>query len=358
MLKLFLAPFAVIYGAVIYIRNLLFDIGILPSQSFSAPIVCIGNLTVGGTGKTPHTEYLIKLLSQDYQVATLSRGYKRKSKGFILANCNSTSLDIGDEPLQMSLKFSEVTVAVDEKRVRGISQLLACKPNTEIILLDDAFQHRYVKPGLSVLLTSHNNLIYKDFFLPFGSLRDSFAQRKRANIIIITKCPNDLTLTEQNSIIQRLKVKDYQSVFFTTYTYGDIKSIFTDDTLVPSSSNQLPVMAMAGIADPKPFFSQLQNKYNVCERIEFPDHFNFTEKKIRTIFEKFSKAKGNPIAIVTTEKDAARVRGIKNLPKEIKDIFFYIPIEVEFLNGKAKDFNDKIHEYVRKGKRNNGIHQR
>ncbi|MDD3567256.1 MAG: tetraacyldisaccharide 4'-kinase, partial [Bacteroidales bacterium] len=221
IIRIILSPLALLYGTAIYLRNFLFDVNVLKSKSFNRAVICIGNLTVGGTGKTPHTEYLINLLKDDLNVATLSRGYKRKTKGFLMASSSSTASDIGDEPMQIRTKFSGITVAVDEQRVRGIETLLQQKPSTDVILLDDAFQHRYVRPGFSILLTDYNNLIYKDYFLPTGTLRDSFSQRKRANVVIVTKCPRDLSDGEQQKIIGKLKLQSHQQVYFTSYTYGD-----------------------------------------------------------------------------------------------------------------------------------------
>jgi tetraacyldisaccharide 4'-kinase len=354
ILRILLIPITLLYGAAIYVRNFLFDIGIKKSTSFSRAVICIGNLTVGGTGKTPHTEHLINLLKDDFNVATLSRGYKRKTKGFILASSSSTASDIGDEPMQMLTKFPGISVAVDEQRVRGVETLLQQKPNTNVILLDDAFQHRYVKPGFSILLTDYNNLIYKDFFLPTGTLRDSFAQRKRASLVLVTKCPANLHSNEQLKIIKKLKLKPNQQVFFTTYRYGSLKPIFESGT---KPGKPITVTALAGIANPKPFFRHLKANYSIINTIQLPDHYRFTEKKIRAIFESFSSLRKDTTHIViTTEKDAARIKEFINLPDAIKSAFFYIPIEVEFLDDKENEYNSKILKYVGKSKRNNSLH--
>jgi tetraacyldisaccharide 4'-kinase len=356
MFKFLLAPFALLYGIVVYIRNFLFDVGVLKSATFTIPTICVGNLTVGGTGKTPHIEYLAKLLEKDFRVATLSRGYKRKTKGFYIANANSTATEIGDEPMQIHSKFPNITVAVDEVRARGIDNLLASKPAIDVILLDDAFQHRWVKPGRSILLTDYSNLITKDYLLPVGLLRDSLLQKRRADTIIVTKCPPTLSSEEQNKILHELKLCPTQRLYFTKLTYGYIKPVFPDTKPIAEPLAQVGVLALAGIANPTPFFSHLETRYTLVNRMQLPDHYNFSENKIRAIFERFSRMDGNPRLIVTTEKDAARLKEFVNLPMELKKVFFYIPIEVEFLNEMSNDFNEKIIDYVRENKGNNSIY--
>ena len=356
MIRLFLAPFSLLYGIAIYIRNFMFDIGLIKSKSYSNAIICVGNLTVGGTGKTPHIEYIIKLLSPHFKVAMLSRGYKRKTSGFLLANSNDSATDIGDEPLQIFNKFPDITVAVDEKRVNGINQLLSTKPNLSVILLDDAFQHRHLKPGLSILLTDYNNPIYNDYFLPMGKLRDSFKERVRAQIVIVTKCPKNLSSIEQGKVIKSLKLKENQPVYFSTFTYQQPKPVFEDTEFHPDSLKMANCIALAGIANPKPFFNYVKNWFTVNSCITLPDHYQFTEKKIKAIFEKKSNNKGNPEFIITTEKDATRLQDFNQLPNSIKKALLFIPIEVEFLNDKGNEFNHKIIQYVKESTRNNGIY--
>lgn len=358
MLKFALAPFSFLYGIAIYTRNWLFDLGILKSQSFSTPTICVGNLNLGGTGKTPHTEYLIRLLKDDFRIATLSRGYKRKTKGFVMASSSCNALDIGDEPMQIHTKFPGIAVTVDEKRVRGIQNLLQIQPNIDAILLDDAFQHRHLKPGLSILLTDYHNPVYNDYLLPMGTLRDSIRQKRRANIIIVTKCPTILPKAEQEGIRKKIKPSKSQSIYFTSLRYGDLKPVFEGTNINLDHSKKTKLMAIAGIAKPKLFFEHLDREHIVCERIQFPDHYHFTEKKIKAIFEQFSELDDKPEIIVTTEKDAARLIQFRNLPHELKRLFYYIPIEVEFLNNQTNDFNNKLNEYVRKSSRNNGLHSK
>ncbi|MEW5676228.1 tetraacyldisaccharide 4'-kinase [Flavobacterium enshiense] len=331
-LRKLLFPFAVLYGFVTSVRNFLYDTGKLKSQEFDLPIIAVGNLSVGGTGKTPQIEYLIRLLSDSYRVATLSRGYKRKSKGFILADENSNAQILGDEPYQFFQKFPQIQVAVDANRVNGITQLLAQKNKPEVILLDDAFQHRKVKAGFYILLTAYDDLYCDDLILPAGNLRESRAGVERANVVIVTKCPPQLTITQQNEIKTRLKLHANQQLFFTFIAY---------DSHLYSAEKQIPVTEMsdvaklllAGIAKPESFFAYLQAAQNTT--MVFPDHHDFTQQDIEII-----KEKANTRCIVTTEKDYVRLSG--KLPKEQ---LFYLPIKTTFLNDK-NDFDKTILDYV------------
>lgn len=329
-----LFPFAVLYGFITAIRNFLFDKGILKSVVFDVPVIAVGNLSVGGTGKTPQIEYLIRLLSDHYKIATLSRGYKRKSKGFVLADATSNAEILGDEPYQFYQKFPNIQVAVDANRVNGITQLLSKKNAPEIILLDDAFQHRKVKAGFYILLTAYNDLYCDDLILPAGNLRESRSGAERADVIVVTKCPPELTLQQQDKIKSRLKSKSNQQVFFTFIEY---------DSQVYSEVKQLSLaeiktvdkLLLAGIAKPKPFFAYLQAAKSGT--MVFSDHHDFTPQDIEIIKE---KAKDN--IIITTEKDFVRLKG--KLPKEQ---LFYLPIKSSFVNNKA-DFDKTIMNYVGK----------
>ncbi|MFV8347338.1 tetraacyldisaccharide 4'-kinase [Flavobacterium sp. ZB4P13] len=338
LLRKILFPFAILYGLITSIRNFLFDKGILKSYSFDLPIIAVGNLSVGGTGKTPQIEYLIRLLSDKYKIATLSRGYKRQSKGFILAEASSNAVLLGDEPFQFYKKFAAIQVAVDADRKNGIEQLLSQQEKPEVILLDDAFQHRKVKAGFYILLTSYGDLYSDDFMLPTGNLRESRSGAARANVIIVTKCPFNLSLDEQNEIKNRLKVSENQELYFTFIAYEDF--IYAESRKINVNEIQsASKLLVAGIAKPEPFFAYLQDTNDVC--LSFPDHHNFTDKDILEIK---NLAQNN--IIITTEKDYVRLKG--SLPSEQ---LFYLPIQSSFVSG-SENFDKIIIDYVGKSTRN------
>ncbi|WP_338377844.1 tetraacyldisaccharide 4'-kinase [uncultured Flavobacterium sp.] len=331
-----LFPVALIYWLVTFIRNFLYDVGIFKSESFDIPIIAVGNLSVGGTGKSPQIEYLIRLLSDQYQVATLSRGYKRSTTGFVLADENANAKTLGDEPFQFYSKYPKTIVAVDENRVEGIEILLDLHNKPNVILLDDAFQHRKVKAGCYVLLTAYDDLFCDDFILPFGNLREPSFGKNRADMIIVTKCPNDIDELAQQKIKEKLNVS--QPVYFTTIAYDE--NVYNESgKLSVNKIKEEEKVVVAGIAKPKPFFDFLEA--NSSETLVFSDHHNFEEKDIETIL---NKAKNNKI--ITTEKDYVRLKGL--LPK---DKLYYLPIQSQFINSGA-DFDKKIVDYVGKSSRN------
>ena len=319
-----LLPLSWLYGLVVGIRNLMFDYGVLKSKKFPLPVICVGNLTVGGTGKTPHTEYLIRLLAKQYQVAVLSRGYKRESKGYVLATKQTKMTDIGDEPFQMKQKFPKIHMAVDKNRCHGIEQLMKSnlRPPTAVVILDDAFQHRYVKAGLNILLMDYHRLVYFDKLLPAGRLREPQSGIRRADIVIITKCPHYVTPMERRGIERTLALQNWQDLFFTTYRYPDTLEGLGDNPLL-----------VTGIASPQQMVYDLQKLLPKFDVMSFPDHHNFTHRDIEKIRQ---QAAGR--AIITTEKDATRMHGIPNL--------HVIPIQVEFLDGRQADFDALIRNYV------------
>jgi tetraacyldisaccharide 4'-kinase len=341
-LRKILFPFAILYGFITSFRNFLFDKGILESYSFGIPIIAVGNLSVGGTGKTPQIEYLIRLLSPKYRVATLSRGYKRKSEGFILADSTSTAEILGDEPLQFYKKFKNIQVAVDANRKNGIEQLLSQTEKPEVILLDDAFQHRKVKAGFYILLTSYGDLYGNDFMLPTGNLRESRSGAKRASLVVVTKCPANLSLYEQSEIKAKLKLDSNQELYFSFIDYDD--SIYSEDkTMRVDEIRNVDKLLLAGIAKPKPFFGYLQQKNDVYLR--YPDHHHFTEKDILEIENKSQNK-----LIITTEKDYVRLKG--RIPNEQ---LFYLPIRSSFLSGSdvsGENFDKIITNYVGTSTRN------
>ena len=334
LLRKLLFPFAILYGVITSIRNFLFDISVLKSYSFNLPIIAVGNLSVGGTGKTPQIEYLIRLLSDNYKVAVLSRGYKRSTEGFISADENATASSIGDEPFQFYSKFPNIQVAVDANRKNGIENLLQLSNKPDVILLDDAFQHRKVKAGFYILLTAYDDLFCDDYILPFGNLREPSSGKKRADMIIVTKCPNDLSELAQQKIREKLKVK--QQVFFTTIQYDDF--VFGNDSqLLVSEIKSESKVLVAGIAKPKLFFDFLKNETD--ETLVFPDHHHFSKQDCEQIL-----AKANGRKIITTEKDFVRLNGL--LPKAQ---LFYLPIKSAFLN---TNIDKTIEDYVGQSTRN------
>lgn len=338
LVRKILFPFAVLYGIITSIRNFLFDKGILKSYPFDVPVIAVGNLSVGGTGKTPKIEYLIRLLSSKYKVATLSRGYKRQSKGFLLADSSSNAKILGDEPFQYYSKFKNIQVAVDTDRKNGIEQLLAQTKKPEILLLDDAFQHRKVKAGFYILLTSYGDLYSNDLMLPTGNLRERRCGAKRANVVIVTKCPENLSREEQNRIKTKLQLDSNQELYFSFIDYDDC--IYSEDkSMKVSEIKNVDKLLLGGIAKPQPFFAYLQSE--IDEKLVYPDHHHFSESDIKNIINKAQ----NKI-IITTEKDYVRLKG--TLPEEQ---LFYLPIKSKFLSA-AANFDQNILNYVGASTRN------
>ncbi|MEO8254245.1 MAG: tetraacyldisaccharide 4'-kinase [Flavobacterium sp.] len=332
LLRNILFPFSILYGFITSIRNFLFDKGVLKSYSFDLPIIAVGNLSVGGTGKTPQIEYLIRLLSNQYKVATLSRGYKRKSEGFFLADANANAEILGDEPFQFYKKFPNIQVAVDANRKNGIEQLLSKNQKPEVILLDDAYQHRKVKAGFYILLTAYGDIYSDDYILPTGNLRESRSGAKRADVIVVTKCPPNLSESEQFSIRNKLKLTNNQELYFSCIAYDDC--VYSENSKIKISEIQLDrKLLLAGIAKPEPFFNYLKNPNDIC--LTYPDHHHFSENDLQEI-----KNKAQNSIIITTEKDFVRLKG--SLPSEQ---LFYLPIQSSFLLEKNQ-FDNKIKNYV------------
>ncbi|MEA2106660.1 MAG: tetraacyldisaccharide 4'-kinase [Bacteroidota bacterium] len=347
-----LFPLSLVYGLIIYIRNRFYDYGIFKSTSFNIPIISIGNITVGGTGKTPHVEYLADLLKSEFKVATLSRGYKRKTKGFVLADNQSTAKDIGDEPRQIKQKFSDIDVAVDSKRVRGIQKLMDKKKDLDVILLDDAFQYRQVQTNLSILLVDYNRPIDKDFMLPLGNLREQAFEKKRASIIIITKAPKDIKPIERRVLFNELHPYPFQDVYFTTFDYGNLTPVFNETAHIQMNHGKPAILLVTGIANPFPFEQYIkENLSEQIEKIKFPDHHHFKNSDIRKIEQKYNSMKSSNKIIITSEKDAMRLHKFTNIADYLKKSFFYIPIKVRFLNNKTDNFNQQIIDYVRNNKK-------
>lgn len=338
-LRFLLFPFAVIYDVVTTIRNLFFDVGIFKQTSFKIPIIVVGNLSVGGTGKTPQIEYLIRMLYKQFKVAVLSRGYKRKTTGFVLLNDNHKALDVGDEPLQYFKKFKNVNVAVDANRVEGIQKLIHYK-SPELILLDDAYQHRKVKGSFYILLTKFDDLFTDDFLLPTGNLRESRGGANRANVIIVTKCPTDLNHQQQETIKKKLE-KYQKEVFFTTITYRAILS--SKNSLSIDELKEYTILLITGIANPNPLLNFLNDKKINFKHLKFVDHHHFSSTEIENIQQEFNAITSTKKIILTTEKDYVR------LEKSIKNIF-YIPIETSFLENQKEDFDELITSHIQQNR--------
>lgn len=353
-----LTPLSWIYGAGVRLRNWLFDVGIKKSRAFDIPVISVGNITVGGSGKTPHVEYLIRLLQDKVKVAVLSRGYKRKTHGYVLADENSTMPEIGDEPYQMHQKYPNIFVAVDKKRCDGIEHITHEEKtkDTDVILLDDAFQHRYVKPGINILLVDYHRLIIYDKLLPAGRLREPESGKDRADMVIITKCPKDLKPMEFRVLTKAMNLYPYQELYFTTLDYGELKPIFGEKSGKPITTKSLHkdnqhVLLLTGIASPQQIIHDLKMDSNHLSTLTYPDHHAFRQKDVEVINSTFASLP-EPKIIITTEKDAARLKSTDGLSEEVRNNLFTLPIKVRFMLEQQKSFNEKIISYVRKNSRN------
>lgn len=340
--RILLLPFALLYWLGIAIRNLLFNKKIFHSVSFGLPVICVGNLSVGGTGKSPMVEYLIEKLKNDFRVATLSRGYKRKTKGYTLANENSTALEIGDEPMQFHLKFPDVPVAVGERRIEAIPQLLHDNPDTQAIILDDAFQHRAIKAGLNILLTDYNNLFVHDFYLPTGDLRDLKSNYKRAEVIVVTKCKPGLSESEKTKIISEIKPGPSQKIFFTAIEYGETYHIKAKRT--SGLNEKKEVLLVTGIANPESLKKLLEEKCKAYYLMQFPDHHIFSIDDLNDIKARFEKIQADNKMILTTEKDAVR---LAKFQEEVTDLPLYvIPVRHRFLFDEGEKFDQLVIKFI------------
>ncbi|WP_443944471.1 tetraacyldisaccharide 4'-kinase [Pedobacter sp. AW1-32] len=347
-LRLLLLPFTLIYALAITLRNKLYDWRILPSVKFDLPVICVGNLAVGGSGKTPTTEYLVRLLA-DYKVAILSRGYGRKTKGFILADVQSTAESIGDEPLQYYQKFQQVTVAVCEDRVKGIEQL---KQNHDVIILDDAFQHRAVRAGFNILLFEFRKLGTLQFLLPAGNLRDLFSSRKRADVLMVTKSPVPLLHVAQQASINELQANQNQKVLHTYLKYGNLIHVYDNHLIELDSVKAYEIFLLTGIANPQPLIEELGKYSKTIKHEEFPDHYAFKRSDIERFVSNFNAGLKKDKIIITTEKDSKRLKAtgfedlLVNLP------IYYLPIEVDLFEEDKVTFDALILNYVKSNRRN------
>lgn len=344
LVRFLLYPFAVLYGAVLWLRNRLYDTGFFSSIEFSVPVITVGNLSVGGTGKTPHVEYLVRLLEYEYQVATMSRGYKRHTQGFLIADEQTNALRIGDEPMQYHLKFPELTVCVAEERITGIPALLQRKPFIDVVLLDDAYQHRSVKAGLTILITDHARPFYDDYILPLGRLREQRAAYKRANIIVVSKCPLGITENEAKNITQKIAPLPHQQVFFTGIRYCAPYNFITKEEVSLAGKNAVLVCC---IARPEPLVAYLQQSMNDVHILSYPDHHYFVTKDLEEIKEAYNNWQVADKVIVTTEKDAARLHLHMDKLNTWDIPIVVLPIEVIVLLGGKDGLDSTVTRYVR-----------
>lgn len=346
---LFLQFLSKIYGVGIWSRNKLFDIGLKRQRAFDIPVIVVGNIAIGGTGKTPHTEYIISLLAEKYNIGVLSRGYKRSTSGFVLATNTSTPYDIGDEPYQIYKKYyGRIKLAVCEDRCVGIDELRKVYPDINLILLDDAFQHRYVKPDISIVLMEYNRMPYEDHLLPYGRLRESTDALRRASMVIITKCPEEPKLLDFRIMKNHLNLYPDQGLFFSKYKYGNLVSVF------PEFSKYIPylqeyddedtILSVTGIANPKPFTKYLRSFGTKFKSIRYPDHHQFERKDLEFIANKFIELPGKRKIIITTEKDAVRMATNPYFPQDLKPYVFYLPIDVSFIPYLDKYFDESLNK--------------
>ncbi|MCD8385896.1 MAG: tetraacyldisaccharide 4'-kinase [Bacteroidales bacterium] len=351
--KLVLLPISKIYGLVTAVRNLMFDLHILKEREFDVPVVVVGNLAVGGTGKTPHVEYIIEHLRHSYHIGVLSRGYKRGTHGFVMATRNSRPIDIGDEPYQIYHKFGcEVAVAVCEDRVKGITEMLRVDPHIDLIILDDAFQHRYVKPTVAVVLTEYGRPVFKDKLLPYGRLRESPKGMNRADIVVATKCPERVTALDLRIFEDNLKLMSGQKLFFSRYVYANLQPVFPEQAppVAPSLewlTEEDRLLCVAGIANPKPFVKFIK-RFKPKVRVNlYPDHHTFTRKDMATLQTRFETMEGKRNFIITTEKDAVRMMNCPYFPHDLKHAIYYLPVNVDFMRDESDTFVEAIRKTIK-----------
>ncbi|MCM1336838.1 MAG: tetraacyldisaccharide 4'-kinase [Candidatus Amulumruptor caecigallinarius] len=349
---LLLYPLSRIYAGVMALRNKMFNMGILKQHEFDIPVVVVGNIAVGGTGKTPHTEYLIEALRFNYNVGVLSRGYKRRTRGFVLATRRSRPEDIGDESYQIYQKYGEdITIAVCEDRVKGIRQMREINKDLNLIILDDAFQHRYVKPALSVVLTEFGRPAFVDKMLPLGRLREPMSAINRADMVVVTKCLDQMKPMDFRLFKENLNLFPYQKLFFSKYAYGHLVSVFPESvTYIPALDWLTPndsILMVTGVANPKPFARHLKGFKAKVKVLRFPDHHAFTQSDMALIQRRFEEMPGQRKFIVTTEKDSVRLANNPYFPHKLKGSIFYLPIKVEFMPQCEEEFDKAVNQQLR-----------
>ncbi|HSL87274.1 MAG TPA: tetraacyldisaccharide 4'-kinase [Bacteroidales bacterium] len=351
--NLLLRPLSLIFGLLTGFRNLLYNRGILPSRKFEIPVICVGNITVGGTGKTPHTEYLVSLLRKDFGVAVLSRGYKRRSSGFRLVTPQSSASEAGDEPLQIARKYPDICVAVDRKRVHGVEMITGQCASVELIILDDAFQHRKITPGYSILLTDYDRLMTRDHILPYGNLRESIKNISRADVIIVTKTPSAISEENKKLIVSEISGYSNCRIFFTGLSYKDPLPLFDGSPSLRLSGRKGPgILLVTGIANPSHVLDYLKSFTDELLHLSFADHHSFSAGDIEKITRIYNEMKSGRKIIVTTEKDAVRLREFANIAEPVRSSLYYLPVEVFFLNDGKIEFDKMITGYAGRNKGN------
>jgi tetraacyldisaccharide 4'-kinase len=343
ILRYLTLPFALLYGLIIFLRNKFYDWGLSSSLRFTLPMISLGNLSVGGTGKSPHTEYLIDLLKSTYKLATLSRGYKRATQGFKLANEQSTALEIGDEPMQFKLKYPEVEVCVAEDRIMAVPSLLQRKPDVEVILLDDAFQHRSIQPSLNILITDANHLYTKDYILPFGRLREFRNGASRADIIIVSKCNENLSLTEKENITKQINPLPNQHIFFSTIQYQSCYELLTNETIDIRNAH---VLIVSGIANNDSLLAYIRTQTKNLHLLGYRDHHYFTKDDVEEMVEAYNNLQNTKKYLVTTQKDATRLLLHKELFVQANIKIVVLPIKISFLFHQGEQFDSLILQHL------------
>ncbi|MFI3314719.1 MAG: tetraacyldisaccharide 4'-kinase [Rikenellaceae bacterium] len=359
MIKLLTIPLSWIYALITALRNKMFDWNILKSKEYDIPVVCIGNISVGGTGKTPHTEMLIRLLATRYNIGVISRGYKRKSSGYYEVTANSSVKKVGDEPKQIKLNFPDIPVVVCENRNIGIAELRKKHPEINLVIMDDGFQHRRVETWLNIILTDFSNPIYEDHILPWGRLREGLSSLARAHIVIVSKMPDKVKPIEMRLISKFLNLYPYQVLFFTKIVQKRPQHIFDEFDYIKFNPKS-KVIALAAIAKPKAFVEQLTKRYNVVDLISYPDHYIYRKKDLAIIEEKI-KEYGDDAVILMTEKDAVKFASSKIIPDWIRCRMYKVPIEVKFVeadltrNNTEEHFIERVLPYVKQNQKYNTL---
>ncbi|MCB0546065.1 MAG: tetraacyldisaccharide 4'-kinase [Phaeodactylibacter sp.] len=345
LVQILLAPFSLLYGLGVGMRNALYNRGLLKGVEFNVPVISVGNLSVGGAGKTPHIEYLIRLLKDYIEVATLSRGYRRKTKGFLNVKRQMNAEQVGDEPLQFKRKFPDIQVTVSESRTFAIPKIMMDRPETQVVLLDDAFQHRSVKPGLNILLTEYSRPFTRDYLLPSGRLREWRSAYQRADIIIVSKCPLVLAPEEKEAMIREIDPLDHQKIYFSYYRYGKPYYIF-NPRYVLELNPEMDVLLISAIANTDYLVEYLDQQASSVRILEYEDHHYFTKYDVGQLKAKFDQLESEKKAIITTEKDAMRLEMHRQFLVGDRIPVFAIPVEVQFHFGEGEQFDQIVRDFL------------